>query len=129
MAKYITFTVTPADGSPYEFWINADAMGNTMQEFLSLGGLPVQLTGANPYAIFWGGGSKSFINDVSSYGLYAVPVGPNPAQSQVSAGHPLLWYSKAIDKARSSSPDQIFVEADGLPVDGISKISGVCPTV
>ena len=126
MPKYITFTVTPDDGSPYEFWINADLRGNTVNPYINeIGG---ELLGTNPYAIFnTGNGSGELNNDSRLLILYAVPVG-TPVELRAHAGAPAPWYARAIEKARSSNPDEIFVEADGLPPDGISAITGVCPT-
>ena len=127
MPKYITFTVTPADGSPYEFWISAEFSGNTINPYIgtTLG----ELSGTKPYAIFNSGNdSGSFGSTSQQLVLYAVPEG-TPAELPAHAAAPALWYARAIEKARSSNTDEIFVEADGLPPDGISAITGVCPTV
>lgn len=127
MPKYITFTVTPNDGSPYEFWINAELSGNTISPYISLssGSLP----GTIPYSIFNLGNSAGTQNTDSWLPqLYAVPVG-TPVELAAHAVAPALWYARAIEKARSSNADEIFVKADGLPPDGISAITGVCPTV
>ena len=130
MPKYITFTVTPADGSPYEFWINADLSGNTINADMVYDSITGDLIGTKPYAIFNGGvpGGSTFGSDSWAFNLYAVPVG-TPVELSQNAGAPALWYARAIEKARSSNADEIFVEADGLPPDGISAITGVCPTL
>lgn len=126
MPKYITFTVTPADGSPYEFWISADLSGNTMNPYI--GNFGGSISGTKPYAIFNGGNSAGSYASTSQdvFSLYAAPVG-TPVEALQNAAAPALWYARAIEKARSSNADEFFVEADGLPPDGISAITGVCP--
>ena len=130
MPKYITFTVTPADGSPYEFWINADAVGNTANARYPVDFATGLVEGnGSPYAIFSSnayGSASSLAGLPKTYAIYAVPVG-TPSGNPANAAAPLFWYTVAIDKARKSNPDQIFVEAEGIPPDGISAISGTCP--
>lgn len=128
MPKYITFTVTPADGSPYEFWINAEAPGNTVSVYTQ-NDLNGDAVGGRPYSIFAGGfGTAAGGNgNVATYNLYAVPVG-TPSRKLSEVLYPAQWYSKALSEVRLTNSDQIFVEIDDLPPAGISAISGTCPT-
>lgn len=130
MAKYITFTVTPADGSPYEFWINANASGNTCLNTINTNPVTGDVLGARAYSIFSSllGTANDNSSSSTTMTLYAVPVG-TPSTNVSNVMYPSLWYSKAVQKARMSNSDEIFVKADGLPPAGISAITGVCPTL
>lgn len=120
MARYIRFTVTPTDGSPYTQWLNADAVNRVTSNSITTfdnGGKYIlgSQTGT-------GGGG---IAGNARGNVYVIPTSSSTALDVLWS--PSVWWSKALDKLGSQSPEVIFIDADGSPSSGIAGLQSYVP--
>ena len=108
MAKYIRFTVTPTDGSPYTQWLNTDVVYRSFFYRLSDGA---------SYSI--GGDSSNLCN------VFAVPTSTSAALDVLTSAE--AWWSEALDKLESQTSQVMFIDADGSPACGIAGLSATQP--
>jgi len=119
MAKYIRFTVTPTDGSPYTQWLNTDVVNRTLALNYN--------SGINPGAAscIMGGSSSDIVygigTDISTGNVFAIPTSSDP-DVDVSAS-PQSWWAKALDKMEAQTSQVMFIDADGSPASGIAGLS------
>ena len=117
MAKYIRFTVTPTDGSPYTQWLNTDVVNRTVATDYD--------TGTGKASCIMGGPSSDIVGaglaEVSTGNVFAIPTSAEP-DVDVSAS-PQSWWAKALDKMEAQTSQVMFIDADGSPASGIAGLS------
>lgn len=119
MAKYIRFTVTPTDGSPYTQWLNTYVVNRAVNPYV--GGDIDQ--GTAPAAFLIGGPSTDTNpSSVTTVGnVFVIPTSSSNAADV--AASPRSWWSKALDKMESQPSQVMFIDADGSPASGIAGLS------
>lgn len=118
MAKYIRFTVTPTDGSPYTQWLNTDVVNRTVALNYN--------SGINPGAAscIMGGPSTDTLSigtGNTTGNVFAIPTSSEP-DVDVSAS-PQSWWAKALDNMEAQTSQVMFIDADGSPASGIAGLS------
>ena len=120
MAKYIRFTVTPTDGSPYTQWLNTDVVNRTVATNYDSG---VGVGGGA--SCIMGGPSNDLVPsglaEVSTGNVFAIPTSAD-IEVDVSAS-PQSWWAKALDKMEAQTSQVMFIDADGSPASGIAGLS------
>jgi len=120
MAKYIRFTVTPTDGSPYTQWLNTDVVNRTVAtNYNNIGGA------VGSASCIMGGPSTDVAGAIGTGialgNVFAIPTSSD-SDVDVSAS-PQSWWAKALDKMEAQTSQVMFIDADGSPASGIAGLS------
>ena len=125
MAKYIRFTVTPTDGSPYTQWLNADIVYRSLSVNYDEG------TGPAPAKYLMGSASGDRQTPYTptpgptTGSVYAVPTSSETSKQIEASAR--IWWDKALDKLESQASQVMFIDADGSPASGITGLSSTPP--
>jgi hypothetical protein len=124
MARYIRFTVTPTDGSPYTQWLNADVVNRTVNNNFNAAS-----AGTARYIIGSQSAMKSFgaTSPNNRGNVFATPISTDGAIQVISSA--ATWWSDALSKLEETAPQIMFIDAEGSPACGISALESVTPAV